>query len=512
MDLPYQRGGSGRKRGSNRRHAQGKSHGSAMETSHSDSLQSRGIGRSDRGRSSQRVGQRKALPPAFILKIVGLEQEEETEFIAKVEVKLKEKLELKDTFFKDRILFLRFKFRNQFDRVFRLDGLLVANKPIEIKIYNPADQNEKDTEFLKDFVQRRYSKELEYLDLSNLNIKLTDKTVTELLKIISNYKTLKTISLQGNNLKSMKNWSKLNEMSIENVSLKDNDIQHYAALFDFNNLKELILIGNPITNKFEYSKNIKNIFPNLKLLDSVQFEEIEFKTTEIENLLPKTRLGFTDHKQTLQSTVEFLQNYYQLFDKNRKSLLEFYTDKSIFSVSIDSELKRSKGWDDFDRNLKTQKLNQQRHENLFIGGQKIVEAIQKLPGTTHPLNQSADEKLFLIDCFQQGIELLIGSGDSVFLYIFIHGYFVEKAKTGPEKKSFSRTFVLVPGGVHGVVVLNDTICIRDYSGNANWKNAVSLNEPLVQVTQNQPIQHPQLPNLETLQQYKLANQLVHEIN
>jgi hypothetical protein len=221
---------------------------------------------------------------------------------------------------------------------------------------------------------------------------------------------------------------------LENISFKGNKIAKFGDIdtmmgMRFHALKELILDGNPLLKleakkaggEINFKSKIKSLFPSLKLLDGeILMDEIEFGVKTVIELPVKTKAGFSDISDTLNTAHGFLQRFLDYFDNNRAALSPFYVSSSIFSLSIGEDIVNVKdssfcGWTN--RNLKKLKVADKRFKTLHVGGSDIVSSLIKLPSTKHPLNSPSEEKRFLIDAYQHAI------GSQAFLYIYLHGDF-----------------------------------------------------------------------------------------
>ncbi len=109
-----------------------------------------------------------------------------------------------------------------------------------------------------------------------------------------------------------------------NVSFKDNNLRTYDDLKgfkgkEFQNLRELILDGNPLRTKevakaggtINLKSNVKSLFPSVKILDGEELlDEIKFGVEDDSKLKVPVRTGFSDSPETLALVQDFLLRYF----------------------------------------------------------------------------------------------------------------------------------------------------------------------------------------------------------
>lgn len=157
-------------------------------------------------------------------------------------------------------------------------------------------------------------------------------------------------------------------------------------------------------------------------------------------------------------------------------------------------------WDDYipvSRNLKRMRDTAgESIERLATGPEEIKAIWDKLPATRHTLD---DPSLWSLDMWPTPVRPGIDG-----LIIMVHGEFEEANKLSGNvmKRSFDRTFTIVPVGNGEVKVANDMLVIRSYSGAEGWKvNEAAIQQQAMQQQQvppqtvQQPVQPPaqQLP-------------------
>ncbi|EDV40464.1 uncharacterized protein Dana_GF10521 [Drosophila ananassae] len=156
-------------------------------------------------------------------------------------------------------------------------------------------------------------------------------------------------------------------------------------------LKSLLLHGNPLCRNYamasEYVRAVKEIFPQLTTLDGVELQANPGQTPQ------KNFLCYIGAYELVGDV--FLSNYLREFEKARESLLKYYSDDSIFTMTCSYRivqnqrtgatgqlLRRLSQYNSNARNL--HQLDNSKATNfVFVGGMEIVELLLKLPKVTH---------------------------------------------------------------------------------------------------------------------------------
>ncbi|KAJ3308310.1 nuclear mRNA export, poly(A)+RNA binding protein [Boothiomyces sp. JEL0838] len=382
-------------------------------------------------------------------------------------------------------------------------------------------------EGLVNMVKSRYDPQSKFLNLNQISsdtnfVETGSKGFTQdyktskfgpiLCKVIEeNCPDVQTISFDSNGIKNLEHFSTLHQRipNLLNISFRDNLLEGYKSLegfkgSEFKYLRELILDGNPVKTKavgtnttINYASRVKQLFPSIKMLDGEELlDDITFALDTKRKLPAEVKVGFMDSPDTMATVHSFLNS---CFDSNRLALANFYSEQSVFSISIantgskevdkpKAELLHSKWWP-FNHALNTVKSADKRCKTISVGAEKIANVMNSLPKITHPITSPPEEKRFLIDAFQRGV------APNVYLHIYIHGEFYHNQNT---RRSFDRTFILIPT-VPGsraaaanipVTIINDSLVLRPFSSNTAWENAID------------PLQYPQLPSDEVLLQYQ----------
>ncbi|KAF9116825.1 nuclear mRNA export, poly(A)+RNA binding protein [Mortierella sp. AM989] len=320
-----------------------------------------------------------------------------------------------------------------------------------------------------------------------------------------------TISFASNRLTSLQPISSVAQFfpNLQNLSLKDNSIATYKDLEYLSgkklpNLKELILLGNPLRDRdiqknnddLTYRSEITKLFPSISILDQIPvapkitFGLGDIIKDDVKAALPVPIKGnFFDNPDTQATVLEFLTSYLELFDTNRSLLEHAYDNNATFSymaLTTPSPLQRGRGkssdnWSAYlsqSRNLSRVKELGERTARLYFGSRDIIQqGIMKLPETRHDLR---DASKFCIDAWQTG-----GLLPSVCIYIMMHGEFkeVHRGSQDGTSKSFDRSFIIAPApagsnaAMHGwkCIIISDQLLLRGYNGPAAWKPEEELN-------------------------------------
>lgn len=228
-------------------------------------------------------------------------------------------------------------------------------------------------------------------------------------------------------------------------------------------------------------------------------------TTRTKAVLPLTmQAGFADSDASRNAMGQFLIKYFTSYDGDRVQLGHAYIPQATFSLSANTALserarrsaqlpseqiskQRELTWSSYlgsaygggdssrsqqenlSRNFLRTKQAQRREETLHVGPERIVAALQKLPKTSHPLNEASK---FVVDTYQQP-----GQTQEYpdLLIVVVHGEFTEHPSMG--LRSFERTFVLAPATPGSpaanngwpCVIISDMLVLRNWTNPSVWK-------------------------------------------
>lgn len=139
--------------------------------------------------------------------------------------------------------------------------------------------------------------------------------------------------------------------NLQNLSLEGNEIAEFRSLDVFANkfpqLKELVLIGNPIQQTPSYQQEILKRFPSLQSLD---FQPIGGAGVPVPAggsvpLPVPVRSNFFDQESTSMVAQDLLSKYFPMFDSNRASLGDLYDAQSVFScVFSNGSFQQQNAW------------------------------------------------------------------------------------------------------------------------------------------------------------------------
>ena len=119
-------------------------------------------------------------------------------------------------------------------------------------------------------------------NISNLSIlNINGKNIND-ISILSKFPSLENVSLIKNNIKDLSVFKNLK--NIKNLNLKDNKIAEFnqiELLKNCKNLESLCLKENPISNESNYIQKIKEILPQLKILDDIELNKNNNKENKI---------------------------------------------------------------------------------------------------------------------------------------------------------------------------------------------------------------------------------------
>ncbi|KAJ3391875.1 hypothetical protein HDU84_005226 [Entophlyctis sp. JEL0112] len=312
---------------------------------------------------------------------------------------------------------------------------------------------------------------------------------------------VQSINFASNNLSTLKPFQTLSVYCpfIQNISFDNNLLQGFKDVEclggdKLKNLREIVFTRNPFHDREAkkgdasltgYRTKIKAMFPSIKLLDMVGFEDEvalpEIGLPSVEDL-PETEKGsFMDTDVTANLTQEFIPKL--VTAAAIPALSALYTDNSHFSVSVNPTNRRHlkshpanrqqnnqfDTWLANNRNHTSCKDPSKRLSLLAKGVSAIETLFSKLPQTKHPTNAAFDKFMFVADAFQQQMQ-----DGSVVVILTVQGEFSEVQLN--RSKAFTRTFVLipaVPGSLAAqsgwkVAILNDMLVIRSWTHERTW--------------------------------------------
>ncbi|KAJ5121841.1 hypothetical protein N7526_008778, partial [Penicillium atrosanguineum] len=406
------------------------------------------------------------------------------------------------------------------DRMIRTNGNLWAGVNITVKRYDgsstaaldhdlatsngtsaaTADTKSKMTEILS----KRYFPESKILDLSKLGtdeglraMGIFNSTSTEskffpaLMKVwemqftnsTERREAVESVSLSDNQLANITVVTTLAQTipDLKNLDLKNNNFKDASSLtgwrWKFRNLEFLDLTGNPISAVPTFKDTMLKWYPKLRVLNNVEVRTAEEIAAQKKTPIPVSAPVYQDESQIAEN---FIRGFFIGYDTNRPELVNgFYDKESTFSININTQAPKAQqtgtaGWDPYikrSRNLLKISHLSARMSRAFTGAEKILELWNDLPQTRHPdISTHADD--YLIECHQMpGLPDPTGQSATGVggLIIMVHGKFEESVGGKVETRSFDRTFIIGPGGgLGGIRVVSDVLCLRAYGGNEAW--------------------------------------------
>ncbi|KAF4636361.1 hypothetical protein G7Y89_g1743 [Cudoniella acicularis] len=268
---------------------------------------------------------------------------------------------------------------------------------------------------------------------------------------------------------------------LKNLDLSRNKIAQLSSLDAWGqkmkNLTTLLLTNNPIETQLATLKtDIMKRYPFLEYLNGVQVRTPEEVAAAIEIAKCPIPLAAPDFRDVGQVGENFIRQFIVLYDSNRPQLLAtFYDAQSVHSISLSLTGPRdSKGpipsWAPYikhSRNLTRVTNLPTQMSRIHRGSQAIQLVWSTLPATRHPDIQTQADK-YIIECNPLP-GLVDPSGQSPRgvdgLIVTMHGEFEEQNdSTDQALRSFSRTFVLGPGGPGGppIRVVSDMMTLRPW--------------------------------------------------
>lgn len=277
---------------------------------------------------------------------------------------------------------------------------------------------------------------------------------------------IERINAQGNGITTLEGFSSLPLFSkLVAVDLRNNKIGDLTAMSVTTRIKELFLDGNPICERFDvpqkYVAEVRQRFTELDWLDGHRLDDI----TNIVALQ-----NFIVARDAYTLAEEFVKTFFTIYDSfERQQLMQMYTDKSMFTLSIHFEpdrtreflstISRIKKYADLSRNIiKTSDLSQLLR-NVVVGVSGISSLFGELPKTSHKFAS------FSID-----VPMYNQSGMCV---ITVSGIFNESGKNLNDKEftiGFVRTFVLHSTANHEIKIFNEQLFIHNTSRVAPIEN------------------------------------------
>lgn len=257
---------------------------------------------------------------------------------------------------------------------------------------------------------------------------------------------------------------------LQTLDLRENKISDLAGVNLTSSIKELMLDGNPICEKFssprEYIAIARKFFTELEWLDGYHLNQVLDLCT-IQNYLV-TRDAYT-------IAEEFVKTFFPIYDSfERHRLLDIYDEKSLFTLSVHYEVDKNQlanqdsnifhriqKYTKLSRNISTTSDMTRASNNVMCGNTIIRKVFDELPKTNH------DFTTFCID---------VPQSDSRMTIITVSGIYSESGGSLNESAlllGFVRTFILRPGNNNTYTISNDQVFIHNPSQTQKEKATVS---------------------------------------
>lgn len=353
-------------------------------------------------------------------------------------------------------------------RITKPDGYKIT---INVKPSAPPSSNidAKTTELLKSVMGRRFSSELNHLDLSKfrkdeefvkneLYISLDRLPVMQaVVKIIQdNIPTLAILDLSDNRIKFLKGLSTLKDIctNLRALNLSKNSITNLTELDHLKglNVEELSISENPAAKVKDSSSLIsiiRSTFPHIKKLDGQELPAaIGFDVGSQVTTIPVTRGSCVP--ENLHTVLDsFLLSYYGALDStDRKPLMALYHDQAFFSYSCFNSIHFQKDFIRDSRNFVKISDPENRRKLLKRGNLNIVAALSSFPPTNH---------------IKESFTLDVPFSSSEMINLVINGLYLEPSQNQRTIRTFNRTLNLVPDGKGGCIIINDVWVIGNSS-------------------------------------------------
>eukprot|EP01117_Protostelium_nocturnum_P007638 TRINITY_DN273_c0_g1_i1.p1 TRINITY_DN273_c0_g1~~TRINITY_DN273_c0_g1_i1.p1 ORF type:complete len:572 (+),score=145.60 TRINITY_DN273_c0_g1_i1:252-1967(+) len=369
--------------------------------------------------------------------------------------------------------------------VVKLNRIKYRGNPLNIKFDTAGSVNSNLSKKLTPLIESKYNAAVKLLDLSQLGGTDFDGTTLDFnrdalikaifLAVSTKCPNVVSIDLSANGISSLRAFHSLDAVdlsSIQNISLKGNNISSFDELDNLKSfkLREIILSNNPIqansNNPNVYKTEIQSRFEGISYIDGEQLEQISFGLGNVSKKvnLPPVKAFFYEMSAIQQLAEAFLKKFLDSYDNDRNTLLDVYTDTSVFSLSCSGipslnntkKVKIPRGmYSTVSRNLQ---ITSNLDAHIQIGRVDIIHFMKTLPATKHQFDDVR------IDAF-----VLSNINASNVVSISIHGHFTEG--DGKITRSYDRSFLLTPAGNDSaaslkgwnVVVMNEQLHIRPHN-------------------------------------------------
>lgn len=405
----------------------------------------------------------------------------------------------------------------------QLNGFSFAGAPLTTEKYDPSTGGLLDQPMLSAMAQnggtssaaetkakmttilgKRYTQQTKLLDLSKLGtdpdllaMGIFGSTSTEskffpaLMKVwelnfdnaTARREAVESVSLAHNQLANITAVTALASTipDLKNLDLSNNEFKDAQSLigwrWKFRNLEFLDLSNTPFSADPTFKDTMLKWYPKLRFLNNVEVRTAEEIAAQKKTPIPVQPPHFQDDSQIAEN---FVRAFFAGYDNDRSGILNsVYDNHTTFTLNVNTSAPRAQQtetapWDAYikkSRNLLKISHLPARMSRVYTGAEKIRELWTSLPATRHPDIATRPEE-WLIECYPiPGLPDISGQSSTGVggLLIMVHGKFDEINGAKVETRSFDRTFIIGPGGgMGGIRVVSDILCLRAYGGHEAW--------------------------------------------
>lgn len=405
----------------------------------------------------------------------------------------------------------------------QLNGFSFAGAPLTTEKYDPSTGGLLDQPMLSAMAQnggtssaaetkakmttilgKRYTQQTKLLDLSKLGtdpdllaMGIFGSTSTEskffpaLMKVwelnfdnaTARREAVESVSLAHNQLANITAVTTLASTipDLKNLDLSNNEFKDAQSLigwrWKFRNLEFLDLSNTPFSADPTFKDTMLKWYPKLRFLNNVEVRTAEEIAAQKKTPIPVQPPHFQDDSQIAEN---FVRAFFAGYDNDRSGILSsVYDNHTTFTLNVNTSAPRAQQtetapWDAYikkSRNLLKISHLPARMSRVYTGAEKIRELWTSLPATRHPDIATHPEE-WLIECYPiPGLPDISGQSSTGVggLLIMVHGKFDEINGAKVETRSFDRTFIIGPGGgMGGIRVVSDLLCLRAYGGHEAW--------------------------------------------
>ncbi|GAT27361.1 mRNA export factor mex67 [Aspergillus luchuensis] len=409
------------------------------------------------------------------------------------------------------------------ERMLQLNGFSFAGAPLTTEKYDPSTGGLLDQPMLSAMAQnggtssaaetkakmttilgKRYTQQTKLLDLSKLGtdpdllaMGIFGSTSTEskffpaLMKVwelnfdnaTARREAVESVSLAHNQLANITAVTTLASTipDLKNLDLSNNEFKDAQSLigwrWKFRNLEFLDLSNTPFSADPTFKDTMLKWYPKLRFLNNVEVRTAEEIAAQKKTPIPVQPPHFQDDSQIAEN---FVRAFFAGYDNDRSGILSsVYDNHTTFTLNVNTSAPRAQQtetapWDAYikkSRNLLKISHLPARMSRAYTGAEKIRELWTSLPATRHPDIATHPEE-WLIECYPiPGLPDISGQSSTGVggLLIMVHGKFDEINGAKVETRSFDRTFIIGPGGgMGGIRVVSDLLCLRAYGGHEAW--------------------------------------------